>query len=225
MARCWRELGAWQQLPPGGDVGGDSTEDLTPGGHPIRGIRPLAGPALGDLQPTFGSTCAEIGRPSIPPEHLLQSCLPMTLCSIRSERQFCERPRCDLVFKCFLGLNVEDEHFGHFSFAKNSRQLLGRGRINPWRWYGFPSNAPGTRPSDWKSNRGHAFGGVAGFAPGKRLSDLREWWREARGTIPPRTPEAPPIDFEDRGAHLDPCTPGPDHTHDEPGPGSQAPPR
>ena len=32
-------------------------------------------------------------------------------------------------------------------------------------------------------------------------------WREARGTIPPRTPEAPPIDFEDRGAHLDPCTP------------------
>ncbi len=31
--------------------------------------------------------------------------------------------------------------------------------------------------------------------------------REARESNPARTPEAPDIDFEDRGAHLDPCTP------------------
>ncbi len=67
---------------------------------------------------------AQIGRPSIPPEHLLKSCLLMALYSIRSERQFCERLRYDLLFKWFLGLNVEDEPFDHSSFAKNRRRLL-----------------------------------------------------------------------------------------------------
>ena len=67
---------------------------------------------------------AEIGRPSIPPEHLLKSCLLMALYSIRSERQFCERLRYDLLFKWFLDLNVEDEPFDHSSFAKNRKRLL-----------------------------------------------------------------------------------------------------
>jgi transposase len=48
----------------------------------------------------------------------------MALYSIRSERQFCERLRYDLLFNWFLGLNVEDEPFDHSSFAKNHRRLL-----------------------------------------------------------------------------------------------------
>ena len=99
-------------------------EELIPDGHPIRRIRPLAEAALRDLEPTFEGMYAQIGRPSIPPEHLLKSCLLMALYSIRSERQFCERLRYDLLFKWFLGLNVEDEPFDHSSFAKNRRRLL-----------------------------------------------------------------------------------------------------
>src|ERR1039458_529627 len=99
-------------------------EELIPGNHPIRRIKPLAEAALGDLEPTFERMYAEIGRPSIPPEHLLKSCLLMALYSIRSERQFCERLRYDLLFKWFLDLNVEDEPFDHSSFAKNRRRLL-----------------------------------------------------------------------------------------------------
>ncbi|MHB1853425.1 MAG: transposase, partial [Acidimicrobiales bacterium] len=99
-------------------------EELIPDGHPIRRIRPLAEAALRDLEPTFEGLYAQIGRPSIPPEHLLKSCLLMALYSIRSERQFCERLRYDLLFKWFLGLNVEDEPFDHSSFAKNRRRLL-----------------------------------------------------------------------------------------------------
>lgn len=49
------------------------------------------------LEPTFERIYAQIGRPSIPPEHLLKSCLLMALYSIRSERQFCERLRYDLL--------------------------------------------------------------------------------------------------------------------------------
>ena len=99
-------------------------EELIPGNHPIRRIKPLAEAALRDLEPTFERMYAEIGRPSIPPEHLLKSCLLMALYSIRSERQFCERLRYDLLFKWFLDLNVEDEPFDHSSFAKNRQRLL-----------------------------------------------------------------------------------------------------
>ncbi|MGH9072476.1 MAG: IS5 family transposase, partial [Acidimicrobiales bacterium] len=41
-----------------------------------------------------------------------------------SERQFCERLRYDLLFKWFLGLNLEDEPFDRSSFAKNRKRLL-----------------------------------------------------------------------------------------------------
>ncbi|MGH7642417.1 MAG: IS5 family transposase [Candidatus Dormibacteria bacterium] len=99
-------------------------EQLISAEHPIRRIRPLVEAALAELEPTFRKMYAEIGRPSIPPEHLLKSCLLMALYSIRSERQFCERLRYDLLFKWFLGLNVEDEPFDHSSFAKNRQRLL-----------------------------------------------------------------------------------------------------
>ncbi|MGC2192361.1 MAG: IS5 family transposase [Candidatus Dormiibacterota bacterium] len=99
-------------------------EQLIPANHPIRRIKPLVEAALRELEPTFERMYAEIGRPSIPPEHLLKSCLLMALYSIRSERQFCERLRYDLLFKWFLGLNVEDEPFDHSSFAKNRKRLL-----------------------------------------------------------------------------------------------------
>ena len=48
---------------------------------------------------------ADNGRPSIPPEHLLKSSLLMAFFTIRSERQFCERLRYNLLFKWFLDLN------------------------------------------------------------------------------------------------------------------------
>ena len=99
-------------------------EELIPANHPIRRIKPLAEAALVEMEPTFERMYAEIGGPSIPPEQLLKSCLLMALYSIRSERQFCERLRYDLLFKWFLELNVEDESFDHSSFAKNRRRLL-----------------------------------------------------------------------------------------------------
>jgi transposase len=67
---------------------------------------------------------AEGGRPSIPPEHLLKACLLIALYSIRSERQFCERLRYDLLFKWFLDLNIMDKTFDASVFAKNKARLL-----------------------------------------------------------------------------------------------------
>ena len=72
----------------------------------------------------FDGMYADRGRPSIPPEHLLKASLLIALYSIRSERQFCERLRYDLLFKWFLNLNVSDEPFDASSFSKNGERLL-----------------------------------------------------------------------------------------------------
>ena len=95
-----------------------------PDDHPIRRIKPIVESALAQLSPLFDEMYAERGRPSIPPEHLLKASLLIALYSIRSERQFCERLRYDLLFKWFLDLNVTDEPFDASSFSKNRDRLL-----------------------------------------------------------------------------------------------------
>jgi transposase len=80
--------------------------------------------ALSGLSATFDQMYAEIGRPSIPPEHLLKACLLIALYSIRSERQFCERLQYDLLFKWFLDLNIMDPAFDASTFSKNKERLL-----------------------------------------------------------------------------------------------------
>ena len=99
-------------------------DQLVPQDHPIRKIKPIVDRALDELSPIFNQMYAEIGRPSIPPEHLLKACLLIALYSIRSERQFCERLRYDLLFKWFLDLNIMDESFNYSVFSKNKARLL-----------------------------------------------------------------------------------------------------
>ena len=99
-------------------------DQLVPQDHPIRHIKPIVDAALNELSPTFSRMYAEMGRPSIPPEHLLKSCLLIALYSIRSERQFCERLQYDLLFKWFLGLNIMDPAFDASTFSKNKQRLL-----------------------------------------------------------------------------------------------------
>jgi transposase len=99
-------------------------ESFVPADHPIRGIRELVDRALVALSPTFKSMYAAIGRPSVPPEHLLKAMLLMALYSIRSERQLCERLQYDLLFKYFLGLNIAAPVFDHSTFSKNRQRLL-----------------------------------------------------------------------------------------------------
>ena len=101
-----------------------TTDQLVPADHPIRRIKPLVEGVLARLSPLFDQMYAERGRPSIPPEHLLKASLLCALYSIRSERQFCERLRCDLLFKWFLDLNIADPGFDASSFSKNRERLL-----------------------------------------------------------------------------------------------------
>jgi transposase len=99
-------------------------DQLVPQDHPIRRIKPIVDQALKEMSPTFNRMYADLGRSSIPPEHLLKACLLIALYSIRSERQFCERLKYDLLFKWFLDLNIMDPAFDASSFSKNKERLL-----------------------------------------------------------------------------------------------------
>ncbi|HEX9820532.1 MAG TPA: IS5 family transposase [Methylomirabilota bacterium] len=99
-------------------------DSFIPEDHPIRRVKPIVESVLARLSPLFDAMYAERGRPSIPPEHLLKASLLIALYSIRSERQFCERLRYDLLFKWFLDLNVSDEPFDASTFSKNRERLL-----------------------------------------------------------------------------------------------------
>ena len=103
---------------------GLTPDGFVPKSHPLRRIKPLADSALRRMSPLFDEIYADNGRPSIPPEHLLKSSLLMAFFTIRSERQFCEQLRYNLLFKWFLDLNVEDEPFHPTTFTKNRERLL-----------------------------------------------------------------------------------------------------
>ena len=99
-------------------------EEFVPANHPIRRIKPIVESALSRLSSRFDEMYAERGRPSIPPEQLLKASLLIALFSVRSERQFCERLRYDLLFKWFLDLNLRDAGFDASTFSKNRKRLL-----------------------------------------------------------------------------------------------------
>ena len=102
-----------------------SAEGLIPEGHPVRRIKVFAGEVLGELDGELGAMYPDRGRPSVPPEVLLKASVLMALYSIRSERAFCERLSCDMLFKWFLGMRIDERAFDASALSKNRERLLG----------------------------------------------------------------------------------------------------
>lgn len=101
-----------------------STEDLIPKDHPIRRIRKVVDEVLAEMDGEFDAMYSRIGRPSVPPEQLLQATILMALYTVRSERAFCERLNYDLLFKWFLDLAIDARSFDPTTFTKNRNRLL-----------------------------------------------------------------------------------------------------
>lgn len=74
-------------------------ESRIPEKHPLRTIRAIVNEALAALDGDFGELYSEIGRPSIPPEHLLRAMLLQIFYALRSERLLVERLDFDLSFR------------------------------------------------------------------------------------------------------------------------------
>jgi transposase len=101
-----------------------SPETRVPETHPLRGIKKLADAALVKLSPVFDEMYSSIGRPSLPPERLLKSMLLIALYTVRSERQFCEQLDCNLLFRWFLDMDMEEPSFDPTVFTKNRDRLV-----------------------------------------------------------------------------------------------------
>jgi len=101
-----------------------SPEARVPQDHPLRVIRVLVDEVLHDLSPTFDKLYAQIGRPSIPPEKLLRALLVQVLYTVRSERQLMEQLDYNLLFRWFVGLNMDERVWDSTVFTKNRQRLL-----------------------------------------------------------------------------------------------------
>src|SRR5260221_6537429 len=67
---------------------------------------------------------SKVGRPSIPPEQLLRALLLQMLYSVRSERLLMEEIDYNILFRWFVGLNLDDAVWDATVFTKNRDRLL-----------------------------------------------------------------------------------------------------
>ena len=95
-----------------------------PANHPLRAIRKLIDEALRDLDAHFNCLYADEGRESVAPERLIRASLLQVLYTIRSERQLVEQIRYNLLYRWFVGLEMEDKVWHHATFSKNRERLL-----------------------------------------------------------------------------------------------------
>jgi transposase len=80
--------------------------------------------AFREMQPRFHKLYAKTGRPSIAPEKLLRALLLQALYSVRSERLLMEQLDYNLLFRWFVGLNMDDAIWNVTVFTKNRERLL-----------------------------------------------------------------------------------------------------
>src|SRR6188508_1914961 len=101
-----------------------SPEDRVPADHPLRPIRALVDEILRDMSRDFDGLYARVGRPSIPPERLLRAQLLQIFYSIRSERLLMEQLDYNLLFRWFVGMDLDEPIWDPTVFTKNRDRLL-----------------------------------------------------------------------------------------------------
>jgi transposase len=105
-----------------------SAKERVPVDHPLRPIREMTNRVLKEMSHSFAKLYSKHGRPSIPPEKLLRALLLQVLYSIRSERMLMEQLDYNILFRWFVGLNMDDTVWAPTTFTKNRERLL-RGDI------------------------------------------------------------------------------------------------
>ena len=98
--------------------------DFVPKDHPLRAMRALVDEALESLDGLFDDIYADIGKASVAPERLIRASLLQVLYTIRSERQLVEQIQYNMLFRWFVGLEMDDRVWHHSTFSKNRERLL-----------------------------------------------------------------------------------------------------
>jgi len=101
-----------------------SPETFVPDHHPLRFIRAMVDEVLAGLSRAFGELYSPLGRPSVPPEQLIRALLLQLLYSVRSERMLIEQLRYNLLFRWFVGLQIQETVWDATVFSKNRERLI-----------------------------------------------------------------------------------------------------
>jgi len=92
--------------------------------HPLRAVRAMTDGILESMSPLFDAMYSELGRRSIAPEKLLRAQLLQMLYSVRSERLLMEEIDYSILYRWFVGLNLDDKVWDATTFTKNRDRLL-----------------------------------------------------------------------------------------------------
>src|SRR3954451_4999612 len=96
-----------------------SPEERIPLNHPLRSISEMSNRALKDLSGCFAKMYSGFGRESIAPEKLLKALLLQVLFTVRSERRLMEDLEYNLLYRWFVGLNMDEPVWDRTVFSKN----------------------------------------------------------------------------------------------------------
>src|SRR3954464_11863367 len=101
-----------------------SAEERVPHDHPLRAVRVFVDDILREMTREFDALYARHERPSIPPERLLRAQLLQLFYSIRSERLLMEQLDYNILFRWFVGLEMDEPVWVPTVFSKNRDRLL-----------------------------------------------------------------------------------------------------
>jgi len=101
-----------------------SAERRVPQDHPLRPVREMVDTILKEMWGRFARLYSTVGRPSIAPERLLRALLLQIFYSVRSERLLMEQLDYNLLFRWFVGMEMDEAVWNHAVFSKNRERLL-----------------------------------------------------------------------------------------------------
>ena len=164
-----------------------SPEQRVPQDHPLRPIRQMADRVLDRLSGLFEEMYSWTGRPSIPPEKLLRALLLQVLYTVRSERMLMEELNYNLLFRWFVGLNMDDEVWVPTVFSKNRDRLLEGAVAQKF----FDEVVEEARKQDLLSDEHFTVDGTLLEA----WASLKSFQKKDEPKAPPEDPGNPSVDF------------------------------
>jgi transposase len=194
-----------------------SPEQRVRADHPLRAIRAMADMALWSMSARFDEMYAQTGRPSIPPEKLLRAQLIQMLYSVRSERLLMEEMDYNILFRWFVGLNLDDPVWDATVFTKNRDRLLEAEVAKEF----LARVVAQARDQGWTSDEHFTVDGtlLEAWASAKSFQP-----KDQKGSTPPDDPGNPTVDFrgEKRSNQTHASKTDPDALLARKGPGKEA---